>query len=102
MQGLSYFPVSLYITTFTRNVANQFTATVVLAVFNLSVVLGQIGLGHLTDRFSYPSVMFASSICSALAAFLFWGFASSAAYLYVFAVVFGALVRTPSPPDHRH
>ena len=51
MQGLSYFPVSLYIATFTTNLSNQITATVVLALFNASATFGQIILGHLSDRF---------------------------------------------------
>lgn len=96
MQGLSYFPVSLYIATFTRSLSNQFTATVVLALFNVSAVLGQVVLGHLTDRFPYPSIMVVSAVGSALGAFLLWGFASTTIYLYFFAIVFGVLV-SPSP-----
>ena len=96
MQGLSYFPVSLYIATFTRSLSNQFTATVVLALFNVSAVLGQVVLGHLTDRFPYPSIMVVSAVGSALGAFLLWGFASTAVYLYFFAIVFGVLV-SPRP-----
>ena len=92
MQGLSYFPVSLYIATFTRSLSDQFTATVVLALFNVSAVLGQVVLGHLTDRFPYPSIMVVSAVGSALGAFLLWGFASTAVYLYFFAIVFGVLV----------
>ncbi|TFK93289.1 MFS general substrate transporter [Polyporus arcularius HHB13444] len=91
LQGLSYFPVSLYIVTFTRTISDQITATVILALFNSSAVLGQVLLGHLTDRFPYPSIMVVSSIGSALGAFLLWGFANAAIYLYFFAVIFGCL-----------
>ncbi len=93
LQGLSYFPVSLYIVTFTRTISDQITATVILALFNSSAVLGQVLLGHLTDRFPYPSIMVVSSVGSALGAFLLWGFANAAIYLYFFAVIFGCLVR---------
>ncbi|KAI0754564.1 major facilitator superfamily domain-containing protein [Daedaleopsis nitida] len=91
MQGLSYFPVSLYIASFTAGVANELTATVVLSLFNISAVIGQIVLGHLTDRFPYPSIMVCSATGSALAAFFLWGFADTALYLYFFAVIFGCL-----------
>ena len=75
MQGLSYFPVSLYIATFTKGLSNQFTATVVLALFNISAVAGQVTLGYFTDRLGYPVVMMGSALGSALAAFFLWGFA---------------------------
>ncbi|KAJ2985860.1 hypothetical protein NUW54_g10004 [Trametes sanguinea] len=78
LQGLSYFPVSLYIATFTRSLASQLTATVVLALFNSSAVAGQIILGHLSDRFPYPVIMVCSALGSALAAFFLWGFANAA------------------------
>ncbi|OJT02208.1 hypothetical protein TRAPUB_7323 [Trametes pubescens] len=91
LQGLSYFPVSLYIATFTRNVANQLTATIVLSLFNSSAVVGQIIMGHLSDRFPYPSIMVFSAVGSALSAFFLWGFADAAIFLYFFAVIFGGL-----------
>ncbi|KAI0770597.1 MFS general substrate transporter [Fomes fomentarius] len=91
LQGLSQFPVALYIAMFTRSISDQFTATVILALFNASAVVGQVLLGHLTDRFPYPSIMFVSAIGSALSAFLLWGFANAAIYLYFFAVIFGTL-----------
>ncbi|KAI0373779.1 MFS general substrate transporter [Pilatotrama ljubarskyi] len=91
MQGLSYFPVSLYIATYTRSVSNQLTATIILSLFNSSAVLGQIILGHLTDRFPYPAIMVVSAVGSALAAFFLWGFANAAIFLYIFAVIFGGL-----------
>ncbi|KAI8986278.1 MFS general substrate transporter [Trametes punicea] len=91
LQGLSYFPVSLYIATFTRSISSQLTATVVLALFNSSAVVGQIVLGHLSDRFPYPVIMAVSALGSGLAAFFLWGFANAATFLYFFAVIFGGL-----------
>ncbi|KAI0672646.1 MFS general substrate transporter [Trametes maxima] len=91
LQGLAHFPVSLYIATFTKNLSDQLTATVVLSLFNVSAVVGQIVIGHLTDRFPYPSIMAVSALGSALAAFFLWGFASTATFLYFFAVIFGGL-----------
>ena len=95
MQGLSYFPVSLYIATFTKRLSDQLTATAVLALFNIAAVIGQIIIGHLCDRFPYPSIILFITSGSALAAFFLWGFADAAAFLYLFAVIFGGLVSLP-------
>ena len=99
LQGFSYFPVSLYIASFTRTLASPLTATIVLSVFNSSAVAGQIVLGHLSDRFPYPWVMFCSAVGSGVAAFLLWGLTDAVTQLYFFAVLFGALVSpaTPTP-----
>ncbi|KAI1788981.1 MFS general substrate transporter [Ganoderma leucocontextum] len=91
LQGFSYFPVSLYIASFATALSSPLTATTVLSVFNSSAVGGQILLGHLSDRFPYPWVMFASAVGSSLVAFLLWGFARGSIQLYLFAVIFGAL-----------
>ena len=92
LQGLSYFPVSLYIATFAKHLSNQLTATNVLSLFNLSAVVGQIIIGHLSDAMPYPFVMLLSAVGSSLGAFLLWGFANRAIRLYFFAVIFGCLV----------
>ena len=99
LQGLSYFPVSLYIASFTRALSSPLTATIVLSVFNSSAVVGQIVLGHLSDIFPYPWVMLASALGSGTVAFLLWGLANAATQLYFFAVIFGALVSRPLPPQ---
>ncbi|KAH9938770.1 MFS general substrate transporter [Epithele typhae] len=91
LQGFSYFPVSLYIASFARRLSSPLTATVVLSVFNSSAVAGQVILGHLSDRFPYPWVMFCSALGSSVAAFLLWGLASGPTPLYLFAIIFGAL-----------
>ncbi|KAI9001276.1 MFS general substrate transporter [Trametes punicea] len=91
LQGLSYFPVSLYIASFTRSLSSPLTATIVLSIFNSSAVVGQIVLGHLSDIFPYPYVMLASALGSGAVTFLLWGFANAAIQLYFFAMIFGAL-----------
>lgn len=101
LQGLSYFPVSLYIATYTGAISDRLTATIVLSLFNSSAVVGQIILGHLTDRFPYPMIMVASAVGSALSAFFLWGFADAAIFLYFFAVIFGGLVCCHSLPGDK-
>ena len=93
LQGLAYFPVSLYIAMFARALSNQLTATIVLSLFNASASMGQIVTGHLTDRVPYPTLMAFSAVVSGIGAFVLWGLANATIYLYFFAVVFGGLVR---------
>ena len=122
LQGLAYFPVSLYIAMFARALSNEFTASIVLSLFNASASIGQIVTGHLTDRIPYPTLMAVSAVVSGIGAFVLWGLADATIYLYLFAVVFGSLVRAvslspatprpmrrtcahimdPSPPPLRH
>lgn len=78
---------------FTRALSNQLTSTIVLSLFNASTFMGQIIIGHLTDRVPYPTLMAFSAIVSGIGAFVLWGLADATIYLYFFAIVFGSLVR---------
>ena len=89
---MSFFPVSLYIAGFTTSISSTLAATIVLAIFNSSGVIGQIIIGYLSDRFPYPWIMFISTLGSAVAAFLLWGFANTLAQVFAFAILFGGLV----------
>ncbi|KDQ61464.1 hypothetical protein JAAARDRAFT_30903 [Jaapia argillacea MUCL 33604] len=91
LQGLSYFPVALYIAVFTTSISSPLSATVVLSLFNSSSILGQIIIGHLSDRFPYPRIMFVSATGSSIAAFLLWGFSKTLSQVFVFAIIFGSL-----------
>ncbi|KDQ61479.1 hypothetical protein JAAARDRAFT_54845 [Jaapia argillacea MUCL 33604] len=91
LQALSYFPVSLYIAVFTTSISSPLSATVVLSIFNSSAIIGQIFIGHLSDRFPYPKIMFISATGSAAAAFFLWGFSQTLAQVFVFAIIFGGL-----------
>ena len=92
LQALSYFPVSLYIATFTASLGSPLSATIVLSVFNSSTVVGRIIIGYLTDRYPYPWIMFGSLLGSGVAAFLLWGFADTLVRVFVFVVIFASLV----------
>ncbi|CAL1714357.1 unnamed protein product [Somion occarium] len=91
LQAMSYFPVSLYIAVFTESISSPLSATIVLSLFNSAGVVGQVLLGYLTDRFPYPWIMFASTLGTALSAFLLWGFADTLARVFAFAIIFGGL-----------
>ncbi|KIX98652.1 uncharacterized protein Z520_05953 [Fonsecaea multimorphosa CBS 102226] len=65
------------------------TGAVVLALANVAQVFGEIGFGRLSDKVNVHSLVFCSAAAASLAAFLIWGFASSLAYLIIFALLFG-------------
>ncbi|KAL6300857.1 MFS general substrate transporter [Sparassis latifolia] len=91
LQALSFFPVSLYLATYTTMVSSPLSATVALSLFNCAGVVGQVLVGHLCDRYPYVWIMFVSALGSGLATFLLWGFAGSLRLVFVFAIIFGAL-----------
>ncbi|TCD66716.1 hypothetical protein EIP91_001009 [Steccherinum ochraceum] len=91
LQAMSYFPVSLYISVFTTTISSPLSASIVLALFNSSGVIGQILIGYLTDRMPYPQLMVISTLGSSIAAFLLWGFADTLGRVFAFAIIFGGL-----------
>jgi predicted MFS family arabinose efflux permease len=93
-QALGFFPVSLFIPTYTSSLSSAtLPSTIVLALFNATSVIFFIVFGHYCDKYPYPYVILVSGIGSALAAFILWGFASSLGWVFAFAVIFGGLVR---------
>ncbi|KAG8782229.1 hypothetical protein FRC12_021053, partial [Ceratobasidium sp. 428] len=92
VQSLAYFPVSLYMSVYTSSLGlPPLNGTIVLAVFNLASVIGQIIFGHLCDIAPYPYVIILSGTGASLSAYLLWGFAHNLALIFVFVVVFGSL-----------
>ena len=77
---------------FTKLVSSPISATVALALFNSSSVIGQVLIGHLTDKVPYPYVMFITATLGTVSAFLLWGFATKVAQIFAFAILFGGLV----------
>ena len=93
-QALGFFPVSLFIPTYTSSLSSAtLPSTIVLALFNATSVIFYIVFGHYCDKYPYPYVILVSGTGSALAAFILWGFASSLGWVFAFAVIFGGLVR---------
>ncbi|KAG8747744.1 hypothetical protein FRC10_011873 [Ceratobasidium sp. 414] len=92
VQALAYFPVSLYMSVYTASLGlPPLNGTLVLAVFNLASVIGQIGFGHVCDIAPYAYVMIASGAGAALSAYLLWGFAHNLGIIFAFVVIFGSL-----------
>ena len=46
-------------------------------------------MGFLVDRYHISNVLLLSAVVSTMCVFLFWGFATSDAVLYLFAILFG-------------
>ncbi|KZO93658.1 MFS general substrate transporter [Calocera viscosa TUFC12733] len=92
VQSLAYFPVSLYLPTYTSLLGvPALDGQLVLSMFNLFSVVGQILIGWMCDRMPYSRVMFYSAVGSALTAYLLWGFGNSLGLLFAFAVLFGTM-----------
>ncbi|KAK4701779.1 hypothetical protein P7C70_g4451, partial [Phenoliferia sp. Uapishka_3] len=91
VSSLSFFPVSLYIPTYTVALATPLSATVVLAVYNAASVLGQVGVGWFSDRYSYPAIISIIGISCSITAFFSWGYADTLGKVFGFVILFGSL-----------
>ncbi|EJT98607.1 MFS general substrate transporter, partial [Dacryopinax primogenitus] len=90
VQSLAYFPVNLYMPTYTSLLGlPPLDGQLVLSVFNLFCVIGQVLIGWMCDRMPYSRVMMFSALGSAFAAYLLWGFANSLGLVFLFVVIFG-------------
>ncbi|KAF9554883.1 MFS general substrate transporter [Agrocybe pediades] len=91
VQALGYFPVSLFIPTYTSSLSSAtLPSTITLALFNVSCVVTYTLFGRICDSYPYPYVIFASGLGCALSAFFIWGFAHSLSAVFAFAAIFGA------------
>ncbi|KAB5588472.1 Monocarboxylate transporter 3 [Ceratobasidium theobromae] len=92
IQALAYFPVSLYMAVYTSSLGlPPLNGTLVVSVFNLAGVIGQIAFGHVCDNAPYGYAIIVSGAGAALSAYLLWGFAHSLGLIFAFVVIFGSL-----------
>ncbi|CAE6492448.1 unnamed protein product [Rhizoctonia solani] len=92
LQALAYFPVSLYMAVYTTSLGlSALNGTLVLSIFNLSSIVGQIIFGHVCDIAPYGYVIVVSGSGAALSAYLLWGFAHNLGLIFAFVVIFGSL-----------
>lgn len=90
IQALGYFSISVYIPTYTTSLGlPQLDGQLVLSVFNLFTLIGQVLLGYLCDVFSFSLVIVVAGMGSALSAFLLWGFANNLGMIFAFVVFYG-------------
>ncbi|KLJ09779.1 hypothetical protein EMPG_14812 [Blastomyces silverae] len=90
-QGFAIYVPSIYLPTFaTLAGLSPRMGALLLSAFNIASTLGQVGFGHLSDRFNNIYILvFITTFVSAVASFLVWGYAQSLAPLLAFAILFG-------------
>lgn len=89
-QGLGYFLPGIYLPSYALDLSlPPVKSTIVLSIFNLASVFGQIGLGWLSDNCDIYLVMFGSTSVSAVAVYLLWGLSKSFGVLVAFAIIYG-------------
>ncbi|KAF8667832.1 Major Facilitator Superfamily [Rhizoctonia solani] len=92
VQALAYFPVSLYMSVYTTSLGlPPVNGTIVVAVFNLAAVIGQVLFGHFCDVAPYPYVIIISGAGASVSAYLLWGFAHKLGLIFAFVIVFGLM-----------
>ncbi|CCO33757.1 hypothetical protein BN14_07843 [Rhizoctonia solani AG-1 IB] len=92
VQALAYFPVSLYMSVYTTSLGlPPANGTIVVAVFNLAALIGQVLFGHFCDIAPYPYVIMISGAGASLSAYLLWGFAHNLGVIFAFVIVFGLM-----------
>ncbi|KAF2140411.1 uncharacterized protein K452DRAFT_310151 [Aplosporella prunicola CBS 121167] len=90
-QGLGYFMPSLYLPSFAASQhLSPTTGTLALSLTNAATILGAVATGFLIDRYHVTTATNVCALGSAVSVFALWGFATSAAPLYVFALANGA------------
>jgi sugar phosphate permease len=56
---------------------------------NVTQVFGQVTIGYFSDHVNFHILLVGSSICSAIVAFLHWGFSNSFSTLLAFSILYG-------------
>lgn len=90
IQSLGYFLPSIYLPTYARDLgASRITASSTLVAFNVAAVLGYIWVGAFVDRFHVTVPMFIGAVGSTISVLCLWGFATTLARTFAFAVLYG-------------
>ncbi|OHE99908.1 hypothetical protein CORC01_04809 [Colletotrichum orchidophilum] len=91
LQSLGYFLPYTYLSTYAVQQLHVSTtvATTLLVLVNVTSIPGGIVMGSLGDHVRVSTVILISTVGSALAVFLFWGFSSQTALLAVFSITYG-------------
>lgn len=90
MQSLAYFIPQLWIPSFAASLGfPSFSGPLALCLLNIAACGGYLIQGFLVDRFHVTVAITFATLGSVLSIFVFWGFTTSQAMLYVFAVLWG-------------
>jgi MFS family permease len=90
LQGLGFFIPGIFLPSYASDLAmTSLQSTLVLSMFNLASIFGQIIVGLLSDRFgAMPPLLYSTLIGAGSVCFL-WGFSKSFAFLATFSIVYG-------------
>jgi MFS family permease len=89
-QGLAFYLPGIYLAIYANSMhISSIKSVLLLCLLNLSTVVGQIGLGWLSDCANIFVLLTGSALLSAIFGFFLWFFASSFGYLAFFAICFG-------------
>ncbi|GAA5989766.1 hypothetical protein JCM11641_006027 [Rhodosporidiobolus odoratus] len=83
--SLPYYQVSFYLPTYTLSLSASSSSTIVVGLVNGAAAIGAIAIGWASDR-SLPWTMTVLGLASGFIALLAWGYASSLAVVFAFAV----------------
>ncbi|KAK9420504.1 putative Monocarboxylate transporter 2 [Seiridium unicorne] len=91
IQGTGYFLPNIYLATYARTTfgTSSFLSALTIIVVNISVTLGLVFMGFLSDRLQVTTCMIISAAGAATSVFLVWGLSASLPALYVFCVLYG-------------
>ncbi|KAK4053330.1 hypothetical protein OIO90_003942 [Microbotryomycetes sp. JL221] len=90
LSSLSFFPVSLYLSTYVEGLGTVTDATYVLVVFNSVATAGQVITGIISDRFPPWMITATLGLASSTIALTAWGTAKTVSQTFGLAVLFGA------------
>lgn len=91
IQSMGFFLPAIYLPTYARSLgASTIQGTITIILLNAASFVGSLCMGAATDKYHVVHCLLVSAMGSAVGVFLFWGFSTSLALLYVFCIVYGA------------
>lgn len=90
-QGLGHYFPTLYLPLYATLLGySSLMGALLLALFSVAQIIGQVGIGHLSDgRVSVQMLAFIIPFVSCIAIFTLWGFGRSLACLIPFSLIYG-------------
>lgn len=91
VQATGYFLPSIFLPTYARTTfgTSTFLSALTVMLLNISITIGFIIMGSLSDKLPVTTCMIISSAGAAISALLIWGLSTSLPALYVFCVLYG-------------
>lgn len=90
VQGLGTYLPGMYLPSYVRSVGfSEIVATTSVSLLNVGTLLGSVGGGILTDRWSPKGVIIVSALATMSSAALLWGFSASSALILFFGFTHG-------------